>query len=481
MIWIKHFLLDFYKKILILNFQKENYLEMKKLLYIFPLFLGGFLFSQDLKKDSLQFKKISDEILVNGKSYEDLRELTKNIGNRLCGSANYEKAADWAMEKLKEAGADKVWFQPVVVNVWSRGDESLKIKINSGKWKEVRMLSLGNSEGTKGKNLKGEIILVKTLEEFEKIPDILIKDKIVFFNYAFKQEYVVTGQAYGDAGKYRRVTAAEVAKKGGKAVIIRSLTSNFDDVPHTGAMRYEDGIQKIPAIAIGAETANELEKTLLKKEKVEAILNSNCGMNGEALTKSVIAEITGNKDKSVIVVGGHLDSWDVGEGAHDDGTGIVQSIEVLRTFKKLNLNNNHTIRVICYANEENGVRGGRTYLESLKKSNEPHIFALESDSGGFTPRSFTLGMSPEKAKEMKKWEKLFNPYGIFEFAGDYSGVDIEPLRELKIPTSELVTDSQRYFDIHHTPEDTFEKVNRRELLLGATVMTQLIYMIDQNW
>lgn len=443
--------------------------------------MGGFLFSQDLKKDSLQFKKISDEILVNGKSYEDLRELTKNIGNRLCGSANYEKAADWAMEKLKEAGAEKVWFQPVIVNVWSRGDESLKIKINSGKWKEVRMLSLGNSEGTKGKDLKGEIILVKTLEEFEKIPDILIKDKIVFFNYAFKQEYVVTGQAYGDAGKYRRVTAAEVAKKGGKAVIIRSLTSNFDDVPHTGAMRYEDGIQKIPAIAIGAETANELEKTLLKKEKVEAILNSNCGMNGEALTKSVIAEITGNKDKSVIVVGGHLDSWDVGEGAHDDGAGIVQSIEVLRTFKKLNLNNNHTIRVICYANEENGVRGGRTYLESLKKSNEPHIFALESDSGGFTPRSFTLGMSPEKAKEMKKWEKLFNPYGIFEFAGDYSGVDIEPLRELKIPTSELVTDSQRYFDIHHTPEDTFEKVNRRELLLGATVMTQLIYMIDQNW
>lgn len=443
--------------------------------------MGGFLFSQDLKKDSLQFKKISDEILVNGKSYEDLRELTKNIGNRLCGSANYEKAADWAMEKLKEAGAEKVWFQPVVVNVWSRGDESLKIKINSGKWKEVRMLSLGNSEGTKGKNLKGEIILVKTLEEFEKIPDILVKDKIVFFNYAFKQEYVVTGQAYGDAGKYRRVTAAEVAKKGGKAVIIRSLTSNFDDVPHTGAMRYEDGIQKIPAIAIGAETANELEKTLLKKEKVEAIINSNCGMNGEALTKSVIAEITGNKDKSVIVVGGHLDSWDVGEGAHDDGAGIVQSIEVLRTFKKLNLNNNHTIRVICYANEENGVRGGRTYLESLKKSNEPHVFALESDSGGFTPRSFTLGMSPEKAKEMKKWEKLFNPYGIFEFAGDYSGVDIEPLRELKIPTSELVTDSQRYFDIHHTPEDTFEKVNRRELLLGATVMTQLIYMIDQNW
>ncbi|MBF1149516.1 MAG: M28 family peptidase, partial [Cloacibacterium normanense] len=157
------------------------------------------------------------------------------------------------------------------------------------------------------------------------------------------------------------------------------------------------------------------------------------------------------------------------------------SIEVLRTFKNLKLKNNHTIRVVCFANEENGVRGGRTYMETVKKSEEPHVFALESDSGGFTPRSFSLGMHPDKAKSMKSWEKLFNPYGIYEFAGDHSGVDIEPLRELKIPGSGLVTDSQRYFDIHHTPEDTFEKVNRRELLLGAVVMTQLIYMVDKNW
>lgn len=454
---------------------------MKKLLYTLPLFLGGILFSQDFKKDSVQFKKISNEILVNGKAYEDLRELTKDIGNRLCGSSNYEKAADWAMKKLVEAGAEKVWFEPVMVNVWTRGDEYLKIKTENGKWEEVKMLSLGNSEGTKGKDLKGDVVLVKNLDEFNKLPDALVKDKIVFFNYPFKQEFVVTGQAYGDAGKYRRVTPSEVAKKGGKAVIIRSLTSSFDDVPHTGSTRYEDGITKIPAVAIGADTADKLEKMLLNKQKIEAIINSNCGMNGQMLTKSVMGEITGKKDQNVIVVAGHLDSWDVGEGAHDDGTGVVQSIEVLRTFKKLKLNNNHTIRVICYANEENGVAGGKTYLQNIRKSKEPHVFALESDSGGFTPRTFTLGMSSEKAKEMKAWERLFNPYGIYEFAGEYSGVDIEPLRELKIPTSELATDSQRYFDIHHTPEDTFEKVNRRELLLGATVMTQLIYMVDKNW
>ena len=454
---------------------------MKKLFYVLPLFLGGIFYAQNFKEDSTQFKKISNEILVKGKGYDDLRELTKNIGNRLCGSANYEKATQWAMQKLKDAGADKVWFQPVLVKVWTRGAESLKIKTGNGKWENVKMLSLGNSEGTKGKDLKGEILVVKTLEEFLKMPDELVKNKIVFFNYPFNQEFLTTGQAYGDAGKYRRVTASEVAKKGGKAVIIRSLTSNFDDVPHTGSLKYDDGIAKIPAIAIGAETANKLENSLLKKQHIEAILNSNCGMNGEKLTNSVIGEITGNKDKSVIVVSGHLDSWDVGEGAHDDGAGIVQSIEVLRTFKNLNIKNNHTIRVVCYANEENGLSGGKTYMENVKKSGEPHVFALESDSGGFTPRSFSLGMSDEKAKSMKSWEKLFNPYGIFEFAGNYGGADITPLRELNVPVSEYVTDSQRYFDIHHTPEDTFEKVNRRELLLGSVVMSQLIYMVDQNW
>lgn len=473
MIWIKT------PKSTTFNLHKKT--TMRKLFPIVPLLLGGILFAQDYKKDSVQLKKISDEILVNGKAYQDLRELTKDIGNRLSGSANYEKAADWAMKKLKEAGADKVWFQPVLVNVWTRGNESLKIKTGNGKWEEIKMLSLGNSEGTKGKDLKGEIILVKTLEEFEKLPEAYVKDKIVFFNYAFKQDYVVTGNAYRDAGKYRRVTPSEVAKKGGRAVIIRSLTSSFDDEPHTGTTYYNTGVAKIPAVAIGAETADRMEKALLNNEKIEAVLNSSCGMNGQMLTKSVIGEITGKKDQHVIVVAGHLDSWDVGEGAHDDGAGIVQSIEVLRTFKNLKLQNHHTIRVVCYANEENGVSGGKTYLDTVRKAKEPHVFALESDSGGFTPRTFNLNMKSSQAKTITSWEKLFAPYGVFDFQLGHSGTDIEPLRELNVPTAGLSTDSQRYFDLHHTAEDTFEKVNRRELLLGATVMTQLIYLIDKNW
>jgi len=452
---------------------------MKKIIGTSLLFLGMAAFGQ-FKEDSVQFSKISTEILNNGKGYTDLKDLTKNIGHRLSGSPAYEKSVKWAEQKLREAGADKVWLQEVMVPVWTRGKESLQIKTTDGKWKNLKMLSLGNSEGTGGKDVSGEIIIVKSMEEYDKLPADQVKDKIVFFNYPFSQSFVETFRGYSDAAKYRVTAAALTAKKGGKFAIIRSLSSAFDDVPHTGAMRYEDKISKIPAVAIGATTADELE-ALLKTQKVTAKLNSNCGMKGEKLSHSVIGEITGKKDQSVIVVGGHLDSWDVGEGAHDDGAGIVQSIEVLRTFKKLEIKNNHTIRVVCFANEENGVKGGIQYGKTAKEKNEKHLFAIESDAGGFAPRGISLEMDDEKRNRIKSWAGLFLPYGVYNFEGKYSGTDIYPLHDMGVPTAELVPDSQRYFDIHHTEEDTFEKVNRRELLLGATAMTQLIYMIDKNW
>ena len=366
-----------------------------------------------------------------------------------------------------------------MVPVWERGKESLQIKTSSGKWTSLKMLSLGNSEGTDGKDVSGEIIMVRSMEEYDKLPPEQVKDKIVFFNYPFSQSYVETFRGYSDAAKYRTTAASLTAKKGGKFAIIRSLSSAFDNVPHTGAMRYS-GDQKIPAVAIGSSTADELAE-LLQSQKVTAKLNSNCGMKGERLSHSVIGEITGKKDKSIIVVGGHLDSWDVGEGAHDDGAGIVQSIEVLRTFKKLGFQNNHTIRVVCFANEENGVKGGIQYGKIAKENSEKHLFAIETDAGGFTPRGISLEMDHNKRKQIQSWASLFLPYGIYDFKNTYSGTDLYPLHDMGVPTAELVPDSQRYFDIHHTEEDTFEKVNRRELLLGASTLTQIIYMIDRNW
>lgn len=430
--------------------------------------------------DSIQFSKISTEILNNGKGYEELRDLTQNIGNRLSGSEAYEKSVQWAAKELRNAGADKVWLQEVMIPVWKRGKESLYIKAGSKKPQSLKMLSLGNSEGTGGKDVSGEIVMVKSLEEYEQLPAEKVKGKIVFFNHPFDQNYVQTFIAYRYAGAYRRSAAALTAKKGGKFAIVRSLSSALDDIPHTGGMKYEDNIEKIPAVCIGNTTADQLEE-LLKTQKVIATLNSNCGMKGEKLSHSVIGEITGKKDQNVIVVGGHLDSWDVGQGAHDDGAGIVQSIEVLRTFKKLGIQNNHTIRAVCFANEENGTKGGKQYGKTAKETNEKHLFAIESDAGGFSPRGISLEMDDIKRKQIQGWVNLFLPYGVYNFDGKYSGSDIAPLHEMGVPTAELVPDPQRYFDIHHTEEDTFEKVNRRELLLGSVVMTQLIYMIDKNW
>ncbi len=452
---------------------------MKKLIPFLTLFWATLCFAQ--KEDSLIFSKISTEILTKGKSYEDLRELTKKIGHRLSGSEAYEKSVVWAAQKLRDAGADKVWLQEVSVPVWVRGKESLQIKTNDGKWKFINFLSLGNSEGTSGKDLTGELVVVKNKQEFDNLPDEAVKGKIVLFNYPFKQEFVSTGQAYGDAAIYRSRSASWVAKKGGKAVMVRSMASNFDDVPHTGGMRYDKEVpQKIPAVAIGVKTADELEK-LSKSQKIWIKLNSNCTMKDDKITHSVIGEITGKKDNKVIVAGGHLDSWDVGEGAHDDGTGIVQAVEILRTFKNLNIKNNHTIRVVCFANEENGVRGGNQYAKAAKEKNETHLFAIESDGGGFTPRGIALLMNEDKRKQIQNWRNLFEPYGVYDFTKQYAGTDIEPMEENGVPLAELIPDSQRYFEIHHTKEDTFEKVNRRELLLGAVAMTHLIYMIDKYW
>lgn len=452
---------------------------MKKIFYFLSL-ISTSLFSQT-QSDSIQFKSISDEIMLNGTAYENLRELSKDIGHRLSGSENYDKATVWAEKKLREAGAEKVWLQETMVPVWVRGKETLKVKVGKGNWKELSFLSLGNSEGTNGKDLEGEVLQVNSLEEFEKISAAEVKDKIVFFNYKFRQDFVQTFRGYGDAAKYRVITASKVAEKGGKMVIIRSISTGLGDVPHTGVMVYDEKFAKIPAIAIGNWSADELVEKL-KKEKIWLKLNSNCGMKAEKINHNIIGEIPGKKDGKVIVVGAHLDSWDVGEGAHDDGAGIVQSIEVLRTFQKLGIQNNHTIRIICYANEENGARGGEKYAEVAKAKNEIHLFAIESDAGGFSPRGISLDMPEEKIKEVEKWAPLFLPYGVYDFSGRYGGVDINPLKvQIQTPLAGLMPDSQRYFDIHHTPEDTFEKVNKRELLLGAIAMAQIVYLIDKNW
>lgn len=459
---------------------------------IIPLFLGGILFAQTKSKISKpkpvatidyisELKKISDEIMVNSNAYQNLYELTKTIGPRFSGTPGYDKATIWAEKKLAEAGAEIIWKQDVKVPVWVRGSESFQIKTNDGQWKSLKMLSLGNSEGTKGLDLTGEIIQVKDIQEFNKLNFLEVKGKIIFFNNTFDQTIINPAEAYLAVGKYRWSTPSLVGKKGAKAVVTRSLTSAFDDVVHTGSMYYnDDDKNRVPAFCISAKSADQLEE-LLKKQKVTGKLNTTSGVTGEAINHNVIGEIPGKKDKSVIVVAAHLDSWDMSEGAHDNGAGVVHCLEVLRAYKALGYKNNHTIRVILYANEENGVRGGEAYAAYVKKNNERHIFAIESDAGGFSPRGISLDMIPQRRRQIFAWKPYFLPYGVYDFDQEYAGQDILPLKKLDVPLAELVPDMQRYFDIHHTEQDTFDKVNRRELNLGAVTMTQIVFMIDNQW
>ena len=467
---------------------------MKKIFIILPLFLSGFLFSQKkpqkspAKKGTVakfnyhdEFRKISDEIMTNGAAYENLGELTKGIGPRFSATPGYAKAVEWAEKKFKEIGINMIWRQEAKTPVWIRGKESLQIKAGNGDWKNIRMLSFGNSEGTGGKDLTGEIVLINSTSELNEMSVGQLRDKIVFVNVPMDPKIINTSDSYLQTAKSKLISASVIAKTGAKALIIRSLTTASDDTPHAKMIYYEpDDKIKIPALSIGVRSADELEKTL-KSQKVTAKINMTAQSKSDTTNPNIIAEIQGKKDSKVIVLGAQLDSWDVGEGAIDDGTGVVQCIEVLRTLKALGYENNHTIRVVLYANSENGGQGREMYAAYVKKKEEKHVFALGTDAGGYSPRGFSLDMSPQRRRLVYPWKEYFLPYGVYDFDQTEAIQDISPLKKLDIPLAELVVDTQRYFDYHHSEQDTFDKVNKRELLLGAVAITQMIFMVDKNW
>src|SRR6186713_2402740 len=441
-------------------------------------------------EDSMMIKKISDEILTNGKAYDNLHYLTKQIGGRLSGSAQMVKAEKWGVALMKESGADKAWLQECTVPHWVRGGkDKAEVSYNSDSKgarnllvnkKELDVLALGNSEGTKNKNLTATVVLVNSFEELEKKKDSL-KGKIVFYNYKFNPTYVNTFRSYGEASTYRGSGPSRAAKYGAVAVIVRSMSHSTDNNPHTGATRYDSAYAKIPALAIGLRDADWMSNQIQHNDIVTVTIKTNAHFLPDTIGHNVIGELTGSEfPNEIITIGGHLDSWDPAEGAHDDGAGVVHTIEILRAFKALGIKPKHTIRFVLFMNEENGLRGGAKYAEEAKAKNEKHIFALESDAGGFTPRSISFGGSAEQLKKLQSWVSLLYPYGVYEITNGGGGADIGPLNRIfKTPVAELGPDSQRYFDYHHARNDVFENVNKRELELGAVNMAALIYLIDK--
>ncbi|MDA3616010.1 M20/M25/M40 family metallo-hydrolase [Polluticaenibacter yanchengensis] len=520
-------------------------------------------------KDETNAKVIGNTILQKSIAYENLRYLCKNIGNRLSGSKNYDKAVEATAKMLKIAGADTVYLEECKVPKWERGaKEEAFVYINGVKGKSLNVCALGMSFATPEKGLKAEVIEVKNFDELRALGASKIQGKIVFFNYPMKPE-LVTG-AYGDAAAYRGRGPIEAAKLGAVGVITRSLTHAQDDIPHTGTTRKPDaGIPEIPAMAISTNDADYLSKLLTEQKNIktgkltipdrlrpknaldmpvlakaqkaeianvafskdvqlteiatdnkpvnetkatgttpsrqttaagqskplnnnssytapepqtiEIFMKQNCKHYDDVVAHNVIAEIRGSEfPNEIIVAGGHLDSWDLGEGAHDDGTGVVQAIDVIRTLNLAGLKPKRTIRVVLFANEENGLRGGTQFAENARLKNEKIIFAIESDGGGYGCAAIGVTGTPEQQAKIKQWQPLFYPFGIYDINYDGGGADINPLKESGTVISGIEPNSQRYFDLHHTKNDVFEAVNKRELELGAIGMTLMCWLISEH-
>ena len=453
---------------------------MKKyiIILIFLSFLN--LNSQD---DKEIIKRIFDNSMSKSKSYELLDHLSNEIGGRLSGSLNAERAVKWGKNELSKRGFDRVWLQEIMVPKWVRGPKEFAlIETQPGTTFNVDVCALGGSVATPSVGIKAQVVEVKSFDELKELGKDKIDGKIIFFNKPMKPNEVSTFNSYGLAVNQRVNGAQEAVKYGAIGVIIRSLSLRLDDFPHTGVMTYGDlpPSKKIPAAAISTNASEKLSNLLKINPDLKFLLRQQCKQFEDVKSHNVIAEIKGSVyPDEIILVGGHLDSWDLGDGSHDDGAGVVQSIDVINILNNSGYIPKRTIRVVLFMNEENGLRGASKYAEISKKNSLNHIFALESDAGGFSPRGFSFTSNDENFEKIIKWKNLFKPYLIHYFERGGSGADISALQTNDNVLAGLRPDSQRYFDFHHAANDTFDAINKRELELGVFAMTSLIYLVDK--
>lgn len=459
------------------NFSTLTSSGLRIFLLTFVLFSGKFLAAQS---DSAFIRSLYDKALTAGKSYADLRSLCKDVGARLSGSSQAQMAVEWGEAKMKSYGFDKVYLQEIKVPHWERGTkETAWIRLKSGELRPIKILALGGSIGTDG-IMKGELVRFTHINDLLKAKRSTVEGKIVLIDQPMSQKEIRTFRAYGACYPIRGDGAVEAAKLGAKAVVIRSLAIPVDEHPHTGSMHYNDSFAKIPAAALSTK---DCEWIAQQSGTLEFIFEMDCRSFPDVTSFNVIAELTGSeKPDEIITFGGHLDSWDAGEGAHDDGAGVIHCLEALRLLKISSYRPKHTLRVVFFMNEENGNKGGLTYASWVKEKGEKQIAALESDTGGFSPKGFSCDCNPEQLRMLQQFQSVFKPYEIYVFEKGYGGVDINPLKKQysDIPLFGFATDSQRYFDFHHAESDVFEAVNQRELELGCAAISAFIYMLDQT-
>ena len=414
--------------------------------------------------------RILGAALVENGAYDKLAYLTDRIGHRLAGSESLERAVAWAVEEFKRDGIEKVWTQPVMVPHWIRGEESARIvePVQS----RMHLLALGGSVGTPEGGLSAEVIEANSFEELESLGD-RVQGKIVLYNKPME-----TARDYGSGATLRVKGASKAARLGAVGMLLRSLGTADFRLPHTGAMRYEDDVPQIPAAAIAVEDAAQLHRLLASGDTVRVQLELGCRMLEDAESANVIAELPGSEfPDEIVLIGAHLDSWDVGQGAHDDGVGCAMVMETMSLLRRLGLKPRRTIRAVLYTNEENGLSGGKAYATEYGATT--HVAAIEADSGCTTPVGIGVHAGPGGMAMLEEVAAALAGIGAGEIEQGGGGPDISPLRKLGVPTLNVRQDWSRYFDYHHSEADTLDKVKRHDLDLNVAALAVLTYSLAE--
>lgn len=457
-------------------------IHQMRFIWIMTLAIAGLTAcNREKTDDAAVIKEIFSEALSDATAYSNLKTLCTRFEGRICGTAEADSAVRWAEALLRSMGLDTVYLQPMMVLKWDRGEKEIgKVMSATLGERPLSVCALGWAAGTGPGGVTAEVVEVTSKDQLEKLGEVGIKGRIVFYNQPMDPIHYYTFESYGEAVWQRARGASMAARYGAVAVINRSLTMASDDHPHTGIMHYADTLPKIPALAVSTLGADSLSHWLKKDPALKLFLRSTSQELGEVPSYNVIGEIKGSdKPDEIIAFGGHVDAWDNSQGAHDDGVGVIQTIEVLRIFNKLGIRPKHTIRVVVFMDEEVAQRGGAAYAASVKEKNEKHLVAIESDRGGFTPYGFSIDASPMTVGKINNWKKLLEPYGIWSFQKGGSGVDIRDLKPMNIPLLALVSDSQRYFDYQHSPSDTWDQVFPREMQLGSGTIAAMVFLIDK--
>lgn len=436
--------------------------------------------SQD--QDSITINKIFSNALTDYASYNHLQYVCENFPGRLAGSEASLQAVNYLKKVLESFNLDTVFLQKIMVQKWDCSSEPVLTIIEKNKKKiKLNTCALGPSVATGKEGVTAEVIEIKNFEELKKLGNEKIKGKIVFFNRPMDNTLFSPGKAYGEAMDQRIHGASEASKYGAVASILRSLTTSIDDFPHTGVLRYEEDIKKIPSVAVSTRDADLLSKRIKENPNLQVTLIVNCKDHGPVESYNLIGDIKGHtKPDEIILIGAHIDSWYNTPGAHDDGAGCVHMIDVIRIMKELKIKLNRTLRIVLFMDEEMNQTGGKEYAALTEKTKLNHYVAFESDGGGHTPRGFSICAGDSTTESISKFKSYFEPYQITVFDEGRGGVDVRKLNEFGTPLISPILDIQRYFDYHHSANDTFDKINHRELQLGAAAIASLVYLIDER-